>query len=82
MENMELNLEQMENVSGGKNEGGYEKKPGSKTNCIIYQVQHKDTLTRIAARHNTTVAKIMAANPELKDKNFIVTGCYIYIPLK
>ena len=82
MENMELTLDQMAVISGGKDEGGYAKKPGSKANCKIYQIEHNDTLTKIANRNNTTVAKIMAVNPELVDKNFIVTGCFIYIPLK
>ena len=79
---MELNLDQMEEISGGKNEGGYAKKPGSKKGCIIYQVQSKDTLTKIANRYNTTVNAIMKVNSELVDKNFIVTGCYIYVPAK
>ncbi len=83
MENItELNPEQMEEVSGGRNEGGYAKKPDSKKGCIIYQVQSRDTLTKIASRYNTTVSAIMRVNSELVDKNFIVTGCYIYVPAK
>ena len=80
MDNMELNLEQMEEVVGGKNEGGYEKKPREKKGCKIYKIVHGDTLIKIANRNNTTVEKIMAVNPELKSKSFIVSGCYIYIP--
>ncbi len=80
MDNMELNLNEMEAVTGGKNEGGYAKKPGAKRGCTIYKIVHGDTLIRIAQRNNTTVDKIMAVNPELINKNFIVAGCYIYIP--
>lgn len=79
MDNMELNLDQMEQVTGGKC-GGYDKKPRAKKGCKIYRVVHGDTLTKIAGRCNTTVAKIMSVNPELTDPGFIVSGCYIYIP--
>ena len=80
-ENMELNLEQMDEVSGGKKHGGYDKKPREKAGCKIYRVVHGDTLTKIANRNNTTVKKIMAVNPELSDPGFIVSGLYIYIPI-
>ena len=70
MDNMEeLNLEQIEEVTGGKNEGGYVKKPAAKRGCKIYRIVH-----------GTTVTKLMAINPELQNKSFIVSGCYIYIP--
>lgn len=80
MENMELNLNEMEDVTGGRNKGGYDKKPGAKRGCKIYKVVHGDTLIKIANRYGTTVDRIMAVNPELTNKNFIVAGCYIYIP--
>ena len=80
MENMELNMNEMEQVVGGKNEGGYEKKPGEKKGCTIYQIVRGDTLIKIAKRNNTTVDKIMAVNPELVNRSYIVAGCYIYIP--
>lgn len=76
----ELNLNEMEQVAGGKNEGGYEKKPKPKAGCKIYQIKRGDKLGVIARNNNTTVEKIMAVNPELKNPNFIVAGCYIYIP--
>ena len=77
---MELNMNEMEQVVGGKNEGGYERKPGEKKGCTIYQIVSGDTLGKIARRNNTTVDNIMAINPELKNMNFIVAGCYIYLP--
>ena len=82
MENMELNLEQMAAISGGKNEGGYAKKPAAKRGCVIYRIQSGETLTKIAERYHTTVSEIMKVNNELTDKNFIVTGCFIYIPIR
>ena len=80
MDNMELNLEQMEEVVGGKNEGGYEKKPRSKKGCFIYKVKSGDCLSRLAGTYGTTVKKIMSVNPELTNANYIVAGHYIYIP--
>ena len=81
MENMELNINEMEQVAGGRKQGGYDKKPPVKAGCKIYKVTHGDTLTKIANRNNTTVKKIMAVNPELTDAGFIVSGLYIYIPV-
>ena len=78
--NMELNMNEMEEVTGGKNEGGYLKKPAARAGRKIYRIEHGDTLIKIAHRYNTTVDKIMAMNPELKNRNFIVSGCYIYVP--
>ena len=76
----ELDLNTMEQASGGKNEGGYEKRPPEKAGCFIYKIERNDTLSKLAGRYHTTVDKIMRVNPELKNRNFIVTGCYIYIP--
>ena len=77
----EMNLNELEQVTGGKNEGGYDHKPKAKRGCTIYKVVHGDTLTKIANRNNTTVKKIMAVNPELTDAGFIVSGLYICIPV-
>lgn len=79
--NMELNMEQMDEISGGKKCGGYDYKPREKAGCKIYRIVHGDTLSKIAGRNRTTVEKIMSVNPELTDKNFIVSGLYIYIPV-
>lgn len=81
MENNELNLEELGEVSGGKNEGGYDRRPPEKAGCVIYKIVHGDTLTKIANHYRTTVDKIMRVNPELKNRNFIVAGCYIYVPV-
>ena len=82
MDNMkELNQEQMEKVSGGKNEGGYLRKPREKAGCVIYQVKPGETLGRIARDNGTTVERIMAVNKELKDASFVQPRAYIYIPI-
>ena len=80
MDNMELNLNEMEEVVGGKNEGGYLRKPAARAGRKIYKIVSGDTLIKIANRNNTTVDKLMAINPELKNTNYIVAGCYIYVP--
>ena len=76
----ELNLEEMEKVTGGGNEGGYEKKPRPKAGCSIYKICSGDTLGKIARRNGTSVSRIMSMNPEIRNQNFIVPGHYIYIP--
>ena len=81
MEKKELGMEELDQVAGGRKQGGYDKKPPEKPGCKIYKVVHGDTLTKIANRNNTTVKKIMAVNPELTDPGFIVSGLYIYIPM-
>ena len=80
MDNMELNLNELEDVSGGKNGGGFTRRPEDREGRSIYQIEKGDTLGKIARRNGTTVNDIMAVNPELKNKNYIVSGCYIYIP--
>ena len=81
MENKELNLEEMEDISGGKNNGGYERRPVEKPGCTIYQIGSGQTLGRIARTYGITVKQIMAVNKELKDPNFIRAGAYIYLPV-
>lgn len=76
----ELNLNEMEMIAGGKNEGGYEKKPPKKEGCHRYQIKSGDTLGKIARAKGTTVKKIMKVNPEIKNENLIIIGCWIYIP--
>lgn len=44
-----------------------------------YVVQKGDTLSKIAHDHHTTVARLAAANPQIKDVNRIVTGQVINI---
>ena len=81
MENMmELSPDELEQVTGGGNEGGYAKKPRAKAGCSIYKIASGDTLPKIARRNGTSVSRIMSVNPEIRNQNFIVAGHYIYIP--
>ena len=81
----ELNLNEMEEVAGGAGKdgpGGSAKPLPPKAGCIVYQIKHGDTLTKIANTYKTTVAKIVAANKGLIiNPSFIRTGFYIYIPV-
>jgi len=47
-----------------------------------YEVQSGDTLGAIAQQNSTTVDKIMALNPQIKNKNLIMVGQDITIPIK
>jgi LysM repeat protein len=80
MDNMvEMNLEEMEEVVGGK--GGSPKKLPKRNGFVVYQIQRGDTLTRIAYRYDTTVNELMQINRTLiKNKNDITAGYYIYVP--
>ena len=80
MENVELNLNEMEEAAGGKNNGGYTYRPAARPGRRIYQIQSRDTLIKIAKRFGTTADYLMKINPELTNRNFIVAGCYIYVP--
>jgi LysM repeat protein/ABC-type branched-subunit amino acid transport system substrate-binding protein len=46
---------------------------------VLHQIQDKETIWGLAKRYNTTVEKIIAANPELSDG--LKRGYYIYIPV-
>ena len=76
----ELNMEEMGEIFGGNDDGGYAKKPGAKKGCKIYQIQPGDTLYKIAKNNKTSVDAIMKVNPEIKDRSLIRAGHYIYIP--
>ena len=77
----ELNLEEIEQVAGGKNEMGLETKPKKKkAGCKLYQIKKGDTLGKIAKANGTTVAKIMELNPNIKNRNLINIGCWLWLP--
>ena len=81
MSNNELNLNEMENVAGGK--GGSPTELPKKDGYIVYQIIGSDTLTKIAKTYGTTVKAIVAANPTLEgNANFIRAGFWIYVPVK
>ena len=72
--NNELNLNEMEEVSGGK----YPKLP-EKKGYIIYQIQPGDTLYKIAKAYGTTVDRLLSYNPQITNRNLIRAGAYMYI---
>lgn len=80
MDNMnELNLNEMEEISGGK--GGYRTKPHNKAGFSIYRIQSGDTLSRIAGRYGTTASYLQSINRSvIPNINDITAGYYIYVP--
>ena len=81
METMkELNPEELEGVTGGNDDGGFERKPRAKNGCDVYKIVHGDTLTSIAKAHNTSVNRLLTLNPQIKNRSFIISGHYIYVP--
>ena len=59
---------ELENVSGGAAIEGQ-----------FYTIKPGDTLGAIAARYGTTVDRLMALNPQIKNKNLIYAGHSIRI---
>ncbi len=78
MENMELNLNEMENISGGK--GGSRTPLAPTKDYDVYRIESGTTMIRIAHRFHTTVDYLMAINPTITNKNDITAGYYMYIP--
>ena len=73
-EAMELDLEQMNEVAGGK----YQPLPPKK-GFIVYHIIPGDTLYKIAKAHKTTVDTLLSYNPQITDRNLIRAGAYMYI---
>ncbi len=80
--NKEIALDELSQVSGGAGVyGGSEKKLNPMPGCKVHQIAEHETLTGIAKKYGTTVAKIMAVNPTISDASKIRAGFYIYIPV-
>jgi len=75
----ELNLNEMESVSGGRGGSPYELP--EKEGFFVYHIVRGDTLGKLGKRFGTTAEKIKAANPTIKNINDITAGYYIYIPM-
>ena len=73
MTNNELNLQEMETISGGY------KRPAEKAGFIIYQIRKGDTLYGIAQKHDCTVKELMDWNPKFTNPRMIYAGDYLYI---
>ena len=54
---------ELENIAGGASEG-----------TLYHHVVPGDTLGKIAAKYGTTVKKLMALNPHIKNENLIYAG--------
>ena len=78
MDNMELNVNEMEEVVGGK--GGSPKMLPPKAGLKVYKIQLGDTMIRIAQRNRCTVDYLMSINPTIKNKAYITAGFYMYVP--
>lgn len=52
---------------------------GAESNITTYIVKSGDSLWKIARNHNTTVARLVAANPQIKNVNHIKPGQIINI---
>ena len=78
MSNIEMNLNEMETVTGGK---GGSPTPLTPTAALdVHRIQSGETLTRIAGRYKTTVNYLMDINPTITNKNDITAGYYMYVP--
>lgn len=55
-------------------------KPQSTAGKKVYVVKKGDSLSEIAQRNKTTVAKIMKANPKIKSSDKIIVGQKITLP--
>ena len=76
----ELNLNEMEAVSGGK--GGSPNPLPQKAGLTVYRIKSGDCLSKIAPAFNTTTKHLLELNPTITNKNDITAGFYIYVPAK
>jgi len=49
---------------------------------VDYRIEHGDTLQRIAARFDTTVKRILAANAHISNPNRILAGQVLHVPIQ
>ncbi len=78
MENKELNLNEMEAVSGGK--GGSKTPLPKKDGFVVHQITGSDRLWKLAKANGVTVDYLVSINPTITNPNDITTGYYMYLP--
>lgn len=66
----ELNIKDLENVSGGAYTGP----------CFRYTIQRGDCLSVLAQRFHTTQAILMELNPQIKNPDLIYAGNVLLVP--
>ena len=77
----ELNLNEMESVSGGF--GGSPNPLPEKKGFDRYKIEPGTNLSRIARKYNTTVDFLMELNKAyITNRNDITAGFWIYVPKK
>ncbi len=76
-EKKELNLDEMEQVVGGK--GGSRTRLPDKDGYIVHKIKKGETLIKIAEQYGTTVDEILSENDTIQNRNDITSGYYIYI---
>jgi LysM repeat protein len=62
------------------NNGSLEGNGPSSGEVHDYEIKYGDTLSELAAEHNTSVARIMELNPHLENPNIIMAGEHIVLP--
>ena len=78
MENKELNLNELENATGGT--GGSSRPLRPTAYYDVYQIRRGDTLSKIARRYGVTAEYLKSINPTIYNINDITAGYYIYVP--
>jgi len=70
----------IESIIGSDSTSSPTESPAGSDETTTYTIQRGDTLSEIAARYNTTVSALMAANPQVTDPDLIYTGDALTIP--
>lgn len=78
MSNIEMNLNEMEAVTGGK--GGSPTPLTPTIGLDVHRIVSGETLSGIAGRYHTSVNHLMDINPTITNKNDITAGFYMYVP--
>ena len=78
MENRELNMNEMEEIVGGR--GGSPTRLPRKKGYEVIKIERGATLTRIAYKYDTTVDYLVKINKTITDPNDITAGYYMYVP--